>query len=238
MKPAWDSLAQQFATSDKVFIGDVDCTASGKELCERIGVEGFPTIKYFNPPDTDGEDYDGGRDEAALVEFAKSLGPGCSASTLENCSAEQKAELEAVLKLPAAELAAQLETLKDSLAEKEKTHEKLLEGLQAQYEASNKEVRRRPAAGPQCAMHSRKPPTDSLCTADPPACFPTYVRPYRRAARGLQEGDQAEDEAAALRHATARQGRRQGRGLEQRWLCAGCALRCQNVAPSMDAAVG
>ena len=39
MKPAWDSLAQQFATSDKVFIGDVDCTASGKELCERIGVE-------------------------------------------------------------------------------------------------------------------------------------------------------------------------------------------------------
>ena len=55
MKPAWDSLAQQFAKSDKVFVGDVDCTASGKELCERIGVQGFPTIKYFNPPDTDGE---------------------------------------------------------------------------------------------------------------------------------------------------------------------------------------
>ena len=82
MKPAWDSLAQQFAKSDKVFVGDVDCTASGKELCERIGVQGFPTIKYFNPPDTDGEDYEGGRDEEALVEFAKTLGPGCSASTL------------------------------------------------------------------------------------------------------------------------------------------------------------
>ena len=135
MKPAWDSLAQQFATSDKVFVGDVDCTASGKELCERIGVEGFPTIKFFNPPDTDGEDYDGGRDEEALVEFAKTLGPGCSASTLENCSAEQKAEIEALLKLPEADVAKQLEELKASLAEKEKAHEKFVEGLQASLEA-------------------------------------------------------------------------------------------------------
>uniref|UniRef100_A0A7S0EQ51 Thioredoxin domain-containing protein n=1 Tax=Phaeocystis antarctica TaxID=33657 RepID=A0A7S0EQ51_9EUKA len=140
MKPAWDSLAQQFATSDKVLIGDVDCTASGKDLCERIGVEGFPTIKFFNPPDTDGEDYDGGRDEEALVEFAKTLGPGCSASTLENCSAEQKAEIEALLKLPEADLAKQLEELKATLAEKEKTHEKFVEGLQASYETSNKEL--------------------------------------------------------------------------------------------------
>jgi len=140
MKPAWDSLAQQFAKSDKVFVGDVDCTASGKELCERIGVQGFPTIKYFNPPDTDGEDYDGGRDEEALVEFAKTLGPGCSASTLENCSKEQKAEIEALLKLPEAELTKQLEELKAALDAKEKAHEKFVEGLQASYEASNKEL--------------------------------------------------------------------------------------------------
>ena len=131
MKPAWDSLAQQFAKSDKVFVGDVDCTASGKELCERIGVQGFPTIKYFNPPDTDGEDYEGGRDEEALVEFAKTLGPGCSASTLENCSKEQKAEIEALLKLPEAELTKQLEELKAALDEKEKAHDKFVEGLQA-----------------------------------------------------------------------------------------------------------
>mmetsp|Transcript_23334 Transcript_23334/g.47492 ORF Transcript_23334/g.47492 Transcript_23334/m.47492 type:complete len:171 (+) Transcript_23334:54-566(+) len=140
MKPAWDSLAQQFASSTKVFVGDVDCTASGKELCERIGVQGFPTIKYFNPPDTEGEDYEGGRDEAALVEFAKTLGPGCSVSTPENCSTEQMAELEALIKLPVSDLVKQLEELKAGLDEKEKAHEKLVEGLQASYEKSNQEL--------------------------------------------------------------------------------------------------
>ena len=60
MKPAWDSVAQTIAqTSDKVLIADVDCTAAGEPLCSRFGVEGFPTIKYFNPPDEEGEDYDG-----------------------------------------------------------------------------------------------------------------------------------------------------------------------------------
>jgi hypothetical protein len=140
MKPAWDSLAQKFANSDKVVIADVDCTAAGKDLCERFNVEGFPTIKYFNPPDEEGEDYDGGRDEDSLVEFANTLGPGCSASTIENCSEEQKAELEKIMKQPAEELEAQLAALKEAMTDKEKAHEKLVEGLQAQYEESQKSV--------------------------------------------------------------------------------------------------
>jgi len=140
MKPAWDSLAQKFADSDKVVIADVDCTAAGKDLCERFGVEGFPTIKFFNPPDEEGEDYDGGRDEDSLVEFVKGLGPGCSASMLENCSEEQKAELEKIMAQPAEEIEAQLAALKKAIAEKEKAHETLVEGLQAQYEKSQKEV--------------------------------------------------------------------------------------------------
>ena len=131
MKPDWDSLGSDYADSKTVVIGDVDCTAAGKPLCDKYGVRGYPTIKYFNPPDTDGEDYEGGRDEEALVEFAKTLGPGCSASTLENCSKEQKAEIEALLKLPEAELTKQLEELKAALDEKEKAHDKFVEGLQA-----------------------------------------------------------------------------------------------------------
>ena len=61
--------------------------------------------------------------------------PGCSASTLENCSEEQKAEIEALLKLPEAELTKQLEELKAALDEKEKAHDKFVEGLQAPAEA-------------------------------------------------------------------------------------------------------
>ena len=49
MKPAWDSLAQEYKNSDKVVVADVDCTAEGKDLCERFGVQGFPTIKCAVP---------------------------------------------------------------------------------------------------------------------------------------------------------------------------------------------
>ena len=56
MKPDWDSLGAAYADSKTVIIGDVDCTAAGKPLCDKYGVKGYPTIMYFNPPDEDGEE--------------------------------------------------------------------------------------------------------------------------------------------------------------------------------------
>ena len=47
MQPDWDSLASAFEDSKKVLIADVDCTAAGKPLCDKYGVRGYPTIKYF-----------------------------------------------------------------------------------------------------------------------------------------------------------------------------------------------
>ena len=46
MKPAWDQLGDEFASSKTVLIGDVDCTVH-KDLCGKYGVRGYPTIKYF-----------------------------------------------------------------------------------------------------------------------------------------------------------------------------------------------
>lgn len=139
MKPAWDSLAKSFEGSDKVLIADVDCTAGGEPLCSRFGVEGFPTIKVFNPPDEEGEDYDGGRDEESLIEFANTkLGPGCSADKLENCSEEEKAALKEVLGMSEEERTAELTKITAQLKSEEETHEALLKVLQAQYEESNK----------------------------------------------------------------------------------------------------
>lgn len=72
MKPAWDSLGDEFADSSSVLIADVDCTAEGQELCEKNGVQGYPTIKYFKDGDTEeGEDYQMGRDFDTLKSFVE-----------------------------------------------------------------------------------------------------------------------------------------------------------------------
>jgi len=137
MKPDWDSLGSDYADSKTVVIGDVDCTAAGKPLCDKYGVRGYPTIKFFNPPDEEGEDYKGGRDLAALKKFVESdLGPGCSVDTKENCTPEQLKDLEKYIAMPAAERDAKLQEMKDALKTAEDAHNELLKTLQAQFKES------------------------------------------------------------------------------------------------------
>jgi len=137
MKPDWDSLGSDYADSKKVVIADVDCTAAGKPLCDKFGVRGYPTIKYFNPPDEEGEDYKGGRDLAALKKFVESeLGPGCSVDSKENCSPEQLKDLQEYIDMDPAVRDAKLTELKDSLKKAEDDHNELLKNLQAQFKAS------------------------------------------------------------------------------------------------------
>jgi len=137
MKPDWDSLGATYADSKTVVIADVDCTAAGKPLCDKFGVRGYPTIKFFNPPDEEGEDYKGGRDLAALKKFVeKDLGPGCSADSKENCSAEQLKELQTYMDMDAGERATKLEALKSALKTAEDEHNALLKSLQEQFKTS------------------------------------------------------------------------------------------------------
>ena len=185
MKPDWDALGDEYADSKTVIIGDVDCTAAGKPLCEKYGVKGCappparpprktrrrhrrfaaaarrapptrrparpppthlapparasadPTIKYFNPPDEEGEDYKGGRSLADLKKFAKNeLGPGCSVDTIENCTPEQKTELEKYTAMSEEERATKLEKAKEELKTAEDAHNELLKQLQSTYKDS------------------------------------------------------------------------------------------------------
>ncbi len=137
MKPDWDKLGDIFSDSKTVLIADVDCTTAGKPLCEKYGVKGYPTIKYFNPPDETGEDYKGGRSFDDLKKFSETeLGPGCSVDTLENCSDQQKKDLETYIAMKAEERDAMLKELKESVATAEKTHEALLKTLQETYKKS------------------------------------------------------------------------------------------------------
>jgi|EP00908_Phaeocystis_cordata_P003232 protein disulfide-isomerase A6 len=142
MKPDWDALGEKYEKSKKVLIGDCDCTGSCKGTCEKMGVEGYPTIKYFNPPDTEGESYDGGRSLKELKKFAKTLGPGCTVDTWDsNCSEKQKAELQPYLDMPAEELAAAVSSTQGELTAAQTAHDELLKSLQSQFEQSEKTLK-------------------------------------------------------------------------------------------------
>ncbi|KAH9216900.1 thioredoxin-like protein [Leptodontidium sp. 2 PMI_412] len=69
LAPVYEQLAQDFSSSkDKISIAKVDADAE-KSLGKRFGIQGFPTIKYFNGKDETPEDYNGGRDLESLTEF-------------------------------------------------------------------------------------------------------------------------------------------------------------------------
>merc|ERR1719183_1113074 len=72
MKPAWDELGREYAGSANVVIADVDCTEDdAKDVCEKQGVSGYPTIKYWTKDSREGKDYQGGRDIDGLKEFVE-----------------------------------------------------------------------------------------------------------------------------------------------------------------------
>lgn len=123
MKPAWDSLMEEYASSESILVADVDCIGAGKPLCDNVGVKGFPTIKYGDPSSL--EAYQGGRDLDALKEFASELKPSCNVGTLENCDDEQK---EAIGSL--------IEESEDSLSEKVASHEKSVADIESEFRES------------------------------------------------------------------------------------------------------
>merc|ERR1719436_2315484 len=93
----------EFADHASVLVGDVDCTAEGKELCEEVGVEGYPTLKHGDPNNL--EDYEGERDLESLRTFAKeNLGPRCGPGNLDLCDANQRQNIERFMAMPRDEL--------------------------------------------------------------------------------------------------------------------------------------
>merc|ERR1719203_2759917 len=75
---------EEFKASSTAVVADVDCTADGKDLCEKHEVRGYPTIKYGDPGEL--KDYQGGRSFEDLKKFAEeNLGPTCSPDHLDLC---------------------------------------------------------------------------------------------------------------------------------------------------------
>jgi hypothetical protein len=145
MKPSWDKLAEKFEGSASALVGDVDCTAEGKPLCEEHGVQGFPTIKWGSPDAL--EDYDGGREYDDLETFAnENLKPVCSPSNIDLCDAEKKGKIEELMKMPMADLEAAIEKSEGESKEAETHFDTEVKLLQERYEALEKEKTEKQAA--------------------------------------------------------------------------------------------
>jgi len=92
-----------FEGSSTSLVGDVDCTADGKELCSKMDVRGYPTIKHGDPSDL--QDYNGARSYEELKKFAdENLGPSCGPENLDLCPEGDKAKLESFMKMSAGKL--------------------------------------------------------------------------------------------------------------------------------------
>ncbi|KAF4976508.1 hypothetical protein FZEAL_6826 [Fusarium zealandicum] len=69
LAPVWEELAITYEhAKDKVQIAKVDADAQ-RELGKRFGIQGFPTLKFFDGKSDKPEDYKSGRDLESLTEF-------------------------------------------------------------------------------------------------------------------------------------------------------------------------
>ena len=107
----------------------------------------------------------GGRDLPALEKFVENdLGPGCSADTKENCSAEQLKDLETYMAMDASERATKLETMKTELKKAEDDHNELLKNLQEQFKTSQDALEK---------LKEESAPTIKMLKAATPKAAPT-----------------------------------------------------------------
>jgi len=137
MKPDWDKLMEEYKDSKTAVIAEVDCTASGKELCNENGVRGYPTLKFGDPNNL--EDYKGGRTLADFQKHAEAnLGPSCGPANLDLCDDAKKALIEKYQAMAAADLEKFVEESSQKIETAEADFKKFVEGLQKKYEEESK----------------------------------------------------------------------------------------------------
>lgn len=129
---------EEYKDSPTALVADVDCTAEGKDLCNQVGVKGYPTIKYGDPSDL--QDYNGGRDLNSLKKFAaENLKPMCGVKNLDLCDADKKAQIEGYMAMDVSALDATIAAEEKKLQDAEETFKTELAKLQATYERLMKE---------------------------------------------------------------------------------------------------
>ncbi|CAL1158376.1 unnamed protein product [Cladocopium goreaui] len=127
---AKDKLASKWNKPDSnAVIVDVDCTTDdAKDLCNKYGVQGYPTLKYFSPTTSkDGDVYEDARDLKAMNKFVKRASKlPCVPDSGENCDKKDTAYIEEIKDMTP-----------ESLQEAKSKMQKELDDLEADYQASS-----------------------------------------------------------------------------------------------------
>lgn len=151
LKPTWDALAQELnepstASSDSggegdsgwggsLLIADVDCTTpSGKPLCSKFGVRGFPTL-LSGSEESGYSKYEGDRSLKALKDHALKLPAPCRLDELESCSPKQQSLVQEFMALPAPKLQAKIDAAEAAQKAAEKDFAAGVEALRASRQA-------------------------------------------------------------------------------------------------------
>jgi len=138
LKPDWDKLGELYnKDGGKAQIADVDCTLDdAKKLCEKYGVQGYPTIKYFSKETSDlGEKYEEARDYNALKKFVKKMSKDpCNVETLANCNKKEKAFIEEMAQWDEAKLKEELDGFKTGIESAQAKHQEFADLFEKQKE--------------------------------------------------------------------------------------------------------
>merc|ERR1719326_563609 len=126
---------KEYESSATILVGDVDCTGTGKSMCEEVGVRGHPTIKHGDPNDL--QDYKGGRTFAELKKFAEGLGPQCGPANIDLCDEEKKKTIEEYSKLSEDERDKMIKEKEGKLESLETDFKAFVEGLQKKYQEAS-----------------------------------------------------------------------------------------------------
>lgn len=68
LAPEWEKASAALAVSREFILGRADCVGTGKELCDKFGIQMFPMIKLFRHGVFQ-QDFDGDRKADAIVKF-------------------------------------------------------------------------------------------------------------------------------------------------------------------------
>jgi hypothetical protein len=138
MAADWDQLTHKWQGHEVGLVAEVDCTdhkSGGKQLCEYLGIESFPTLKYGDPHDL--WDYDGSRSFDDLDAFAQeNLVPLCSVENLHLCDTETKELLQEFVGKDIVQLKSLIQAEEMKLKQAEQEYKTTVDELAKEYDAA------------------------------------------------------------------------------------------------------